>query len=91
MELGTTTLLQLAGRSVDPLEIEDDQFGRLDPSNRVFTVKSTYHLLRGGNRGESWKGWRRIWRLRVQERIKVFMWLLAHDKILTNGLGGVEI
>lgn len=29
-------------------------------------------------------GWKRIWRLRAQERAKVFIWLLSHDKVLSN-------
>lgn len=31
-----------------------------------------------------WSGWRSIWKLKVQQRIKIFMWILAHDKLRTN-------
>lgn len=50
----------------------------------MFTIRSAYLMLRRENINDTWKGWKRIWRLKAQERIKVFMWLLAHDKTLTN-------
>lgn len=31
-----------------------------------------------------WQGWKLIWGLRVQTRIRYFLWLLAHDRLLTN-------
>lgn len=35
-------------------------------------------------RGEEWNGWNLIWKLQVQQRVRVFLWVLAHEKILTN-------
>lgn len=29
-------------------------------------------------------GWKKIWRLRVLERVKTFVWLLKHGRLLTN-------
>lgn len=59
--------------------------GRLAEVNmNTFSVRSAYELIRGVGLTGAWPGWKRIWRLKVQERIKVFLWLLAHEKVLTN-------
>lgn len=53
-----------------------------------FVVRSAYELevLGGGLQDETWAGWSRIWQLRVQQCVKVFVWMLGHDRILTNFL-----
>lgn len=53
--------------------------------NGQFSVSSAYKLYMGTQGIEvPWKGWRRIWKLQIQQRIKTFIWTLAHDRILTN-------
>lgn len=76
--------LRLDEMRINPLDTMHDEFGWLDPWNKSFTVKSVYLLLRRDRDYDNWEGWKKIWKLRTQERIKVFMWLTAHDKILTN-------
>lgn len=49
-----------------------------------FSVRSSYELEMGRAKVAKWSGWKLIWRLRVQQRVRVFVWLLAHQKILTN-------
>lgn len=29
-------------------------------------------------------GWRKVWKLGVQQRIRVFLWVSAHGKLMTN-------
>lgn len=50
----------------------------------LFTVKDAYRLARGLSEGQVWGGWSSIWKLKVQERIRVFAWIMAHGKLLTN-------
>lgn len=37
-------------------------------------------------RGEElkWAGWNKVYRLWVQRRVKVFLWIMRHDRLLTN-------
>lgn len=62
------------------LNTEDgvDGFGWLDTASRKFTVKSTYELANGVFAEERWGGWKRTWKLGIQQRIRVFLWILAH-------------
>lgn len=48
------------------------------------TMKMAYMLCRNKVDDDNWAGWRRIWRLRIQQRIKIFVWLFARGRILTN-------
>lgn len=66
-----------------PEASEKDMFVWLD-GRKGFTVKATYELSKSWNDGDSWMGWRRIWKAKVQQRIRIFMWLMSHGRILTN-------
>ena len=46
-----------------------------------FTVKSVYDALTSSNTGIYHK---RIWKGKIPEKIKIFLWLLANDAILTK-------
>ncbi|KAF7831789.1 putative ribonuclease H protein At1g65750 family [Senna tora] len=49
-----------------------------------FTVKSCYNsMVRMGVADRS-NIWNSIWKLQVPQRIRSFMWLCSHDKLLTN-------
>lgn len=34
--------------------------------------------------GTTWKGWKLIWRMKASQRVRVFCWIMAHGKLLTN-------
>jgi hypothetical protein len=53
-------------------------------STRQFTVSSAYHLLTGENTTENEKKWKQILIIDSIERIKVFIWQLAHNRLLTK-------
>lgn len=53
-------------------------------NNMAFSVRTAYQVLQRETTVEEWTGWKRIWRFEVQERVKVFLQLLAHDKVLSN-------
>lgn len=82
--LPASWLIKLIGVVLDLTGEGHDWVGWLKPSSRRFIVKSAYLTLQKEEMKETWKGWRKIWRLEAQERTKVFMWLFAHDRILSN-------
>ncbi|CAN1761174.1 Putative ribonuclease H protein At1g65750 [Linum perenne] len=50
----------------------------------VFSVKSAYCMLREIEGGDSGSNWSKIWRWEGPNKIRHFMWLLRHDKLMTN-------
>lgn len=60
------------------------KLGWQDPNRGVFSVSSAYELQIRRNEEGKWEGWKMIWRLKVQQCVKIFIWLLAYDKVLTK-------
>lgn len=83
-------LMKLASITIETDGQMEDQVGWLKPRNNNFTVALAYKLLTGKNKEGRWGGWLKIWRLKVQRRVKVFVWLVAHDRVLTTGRDGGE-
>ncbi|CAN1778662.1 Putative ribonuclease H protein At1g65750 [Linum perenne] len=50
----------------------------------VFSVKSTYCMLREIDDGDSRSNWSRIWKWEGPNKIRHFLWLLKHEKLMTN-------
>ena len=48
-----------------------------------FSIKSTMRIIRAGN-AQGAAEWRWVWKVHVPYRVQIFMWLLLHNKILTN-------
>lgn len=51
-----------------------------------FAVKQAYDMLMRWGPDDCWSGWRLLWGLKVQQRVKDCVWLLAHGWVLTNEL-----
>lgn len=49
-----------------------------------FLVNSAFQLLQGGSRAPSLGEWRWIWRIPCIEKLRTFLWLILHDRLLTN-------
>lgn len=49
-----------------------------------FFAISAYALSLDATLELEWTRWKLIWKLRVRQRVKVFLWLLSHDKMLIN-------
>jgi hypothetical protein len=49
-----------------------------------FTVSAAYHLLTGDTMKQADKKWTQVWKIEGMERIKVFLWQLVHDRLLTK-------
>jgi ribonuclease HI len=56
----------------------------LGMNNGQVTVSAAYHLITGDIVKENDKKWNQIWRIDSIERIRVFIWQLTHDKLLTK-------
>jgi hypothetical protein len=66
-----------------------DSYGedvQLWPGNRAgnFTVSVAYHLITREMTYIMDKTWTRVWKIDCIERIKVFIWQLIHDRLLTK-------
>lgn len=82
--LSHSTLLQLAALVVRRNSEDDDLIAWIPSTHKVFTVKSAYELAAGWNLFVEDRLWKHIWALKVQQRIKVFVWQMTHNKLLTN-------
>lgn len=49
-----------------------------------FTTKSAYAALTGHNGEANMGPWKAVWKLKVPERIRVFLWCCLHKKLPTN-------
>lgn len=49
-----------------------------------FSVSSTHKDCCNLESTPNWVGWVALWKVKVQQEVRVFIWLLAHDIILTN-------
>jgi mannosylglycoprotein endo-beta-mannosidase len=49
-----------------------------------FTVAVAYQALTGATTNENDMNWTKIWKIDSIERIKVFVWQLVHDRLLTK-------
>ncbi|KAK8550128.1 hypothetical protein V6N12_038858 [Hibiscus sabdariffa] len=62
----------------------EDVLGWRWDAKREFRVSSAYSvLMQDGARIRNSK-WTRIWSLKVPQRVKVFLWITAHQRLLTN-------
>jgi hypothetical protein len=50
-------------------------------ANKIFSVKSVYNHL---TKNESSVAYKRIWKAKIPEKIKIFMWLLEQKAVLTK-------
>jgi hypothetical protein len=50
----------------------------------IFTVRYAYELLLDLGPCEDENVWSKIWKLQMSERVRSFIWLLKHDRLLTN-------
>jgi hypothetical protein len=49
-----------------------------------FTVSAAYHLITGDAMKRDEKKWSQIWKINSMERVRVFIWQLVHDRLMTN-------
>jgi hypothetical protein len=69
-----------------PPHIENgcDQRCSVGGINNGFSIKIMYKNLCGLHKEDADPTWSKMWKLLVPERVKTFMWLIIHNRILTN-------
>lgn len=82
--LPPTKLVKLASTIIQPVTRQGDIMGWLSPRGDKFTVKTAYQLARGWEEDTVWEGWKHLWKAHTSQRVRIFMWLMSHDRLLTN-------
>lgn len=83
-QLSTLDMVKVASTSLCSELDHEDSVGWLDSSSSNFIVKGAYDLANNRGLDQNWEGWSYIWSLKIQQRIKVFLRLMAHERLLTN-------
>ncbi|KAL4295874.1 hypothetical protein GQ457_12G003750 [Hibiscus cannabinus] len=78
------TLERIAAVMPPRLGLGDDRSGWRWEDNRKFTTRSAYAALSVEPVANDSLYWRQIWKLPVPQRIRVFVWLVFHRRLLTN-------
>lgn len=84
-ELPTEIIDKLEMYVLTPEATEEDEIYWTGEESGKFTVNSAYTMTNTGTTSMQDKGWDNIWKLRVANRIRVFIWLARHERILCNG------
>ncbi|CAN1184835.1 Putative ribonuclease H protein At1g65750 [Linum perenne] len=53
-------------------------------SNGSFSIRSAYNLIRSSDLSQALLDWHHIWKWKGPNKIRHFLWLSAHDRLLTN-------
>jgi len=75
-------LQRIASYELAQEEVGDQALWIADSSGR-FTIKSALKLIRISE-GTTAVNWKWIWKMWLPQRIKMFLWLILHCKVLTN-------
>ncbi|KAL9288897.1 putative ribonuclease H domain, reverse transcriptase zinc-binding domain-containing protein [Arabidopsis thaliana] len=78
--------LRLLSMVVDTVTGSNDRTSWGATANGQFTVKSAYSfLLQSGTQAQNMRQFfDRVWRVTTTERVRVFIWLVVHQVIMTN-------
>lgn len=68
--------------SLDPDDY--DEVGWMELWTGKFSAKNAYILANEWAEVDKWEGWKMIWRMKIQHWVKIFAWIMAHEKLLTN-------
>lgn len=76
--------MKLAGTRIENEARVPNELGWLKPGVVQFEVRFAYRLEANWNDEDIWKEWRLIWKLKVHQKVKECLWLMTHDRLLTN-------
>lgn len=79
-----TDLVKLASTSLSSDPDDCGEVGWMEPRSGKFSVKNAYTLANEWTEIDNWEGWKILWRMKIQHRVKVFAWIMAHEKLLMN-------
>ncbi|CAL1353808.1 unnamed protein product [Linum trigynum] len=77
---------QIRAAIVDPLAAEEDRPFWSLTANGSFSASSTFKALQHQNPEVNQHYWKRIWKLQVLERVRVFIWMAVQGKLTTNSI-----
>lgn len=83
-EIPMERLLQIASEVVRVGEDAEDKLVWGQRTGGAFTVKDAYTSIVDLLQEPQWLGWQRIWKLKTQQRVRIFIWLLARESLMTN-------
>lgn len=63
----------------------DDYTGWNEEASGEFSISSAYDIVVNVEEPIEAAKWNSIWKLKVPNRIRTFLWLVRHGRILTNG------
>lgn len=82
--LPATALMRIASHELR----EDTSLGDLlywrEGKQGKFSIKHVLKLMRSEELNEDQVDWNMVWKAPVQQRIRVFLWLVLHDRVLCN-------
>ncbi|GKA47117.1 LURP1-like domain-containing protein [Tanacetum coccineum] len=78
------TLKISASHSVSPSHEDKDSMYWGCSSIGKFSMKSALKFIRNEGDTQDYRKWEIVWKAPVFERIKMFIWLALHDRLLTN-------
>lgn len=53
-------------------------------SSGNFSIASSYALIGGVGIETDGEVWKKVWKVDVPERVRSFLWIMIHDRLLTN-------
>ncbi|GMI88940.1 hypothetical protein HRI_002563300 [Hibiscus trionum] len=77
-------LLKMAAVPPPNAHLGDDNPAWRWETSRCFSTKSAYQALLPRQGGADMSVWKVIWSLNVPKRVQTFLWLMAHERLLTN-------
>jgi len=78
------TLKAIASYTVTVGDENNDEFIWDGSAHGGFSVKSALAIIRNEAPETNEGLWRLIWRLKIPQRMRFFIWLVAHDRLMTN-------
>ncbi|KAJ8432430.1 hypothetical protein Cgig2_016060 [Carnegiea gigantea] len=82
--LPNEVLKKIASFEVSPGTENEDLLVWDGSPNGKFTITSVMNLIHPGNQGDEDPFWQLIWKCPVPQKIRVFLWLGAHDRLMSN-------
>jgi len=77
-------ITNIASIEVHPSEDLEDQLICDGSRTGDFTIKSALSMIKPPMDVQVNQVWSRIWKLQAPQRIKFFLWLVAHERLMTN-------
>ncbi|KAJ8438829.1 hypothetical protein Cgig2_023021 [Carnegiea gigantea] len=77
-------LERIESQSIVPEEDNEDKLFWNGTTHGGFSIKSTLKIIRNDQEPTQRRLWELVWSLPEAHRIRVFIWLVVHDKVMTN-------